>query len=88
MKPKLSTKAEGLLARIEAREAASKGKPAASEAKEPEANKPKPCVGLGPNPLDYLKCTTSVWLLVRTAMNTHFTKATRPGIAAALSAKR
>jgi len=53
--PKLSPKAEELLRRIEAREAASKAKPAASEEREPEAEKAKPSFGLGPNPLDYLK---------------------------------
>jgi hypothetical protein len=53
MKPfKLSPKAEELLAKLEAREAAKKK--AAEKVDESSASKPAPIVGMGPNPLDTL----------------------------------
>lgn len=58
MKPfKLSPKAEELLARIEAREAAARAKKKDADDKEPDAkpSQPNAIVGLGPNPLDFLK---------------------------------
>jgi hypothetical protein len=53
MKPfKLSPKAEELIAKMEAREAAKKK--AGEKAPADDASKPEPIIGMGPNPLDFL----------------------------------
>jgi len=49
---KLSPKAEELIAKMEAREAAKKK--AAEQASRDDTSKPAPIVGMGPNPLDFL----------------------------------
>jgi hypothetical protein len=49
---KLSPKAEELLAKLEAREAAKKK--AAEKVSPDDTSKPAPIVGMGPNPLDTL----------------------------------
>jgi len=55
IQPRLSPKARELLRRLEEREA--KGKASQDKPSTPGAKKgqPKTFVGLGPNPLDYLK---------------------------------
>jgi hypothetical protein len=50
MKPKLTAKAEELIAKMEAREAAKKA--AASNGDDAPADESAPIVGMGPNPLD------------------------------------
>jgi hypothetical protein len=52
MRPKLTAKAEELIAKMEAREAAKKA--TARKGDETPAANPAPVVGLGPNPLDSL----------------------------------
>jgi hypothetical protein len=52
MKPKLTAKAEELIAKMEAREAAKKA--TAPKGDETPDETPAPVVGLGPNPLDSL----------------------------------